>query len=274
MAKKKNKGGPPLADKADKYALYQESVQSPEVDVHFFERVFRREYNRIPLLLREDFCGTAAVCGKWVASKRERTAIGVDLDPEPLAWGKAHNLAPLSDEARSRVTLLEADVRDQASVKAEVIGAQNFSFFGFHTRPQLLEYFRAAHRNLAAEGVLVLDVMGGAETYEEDHEEITEYSGFDYVWDQRRFDPITSHCDFAIHFRFKDGSALDNAFKYDWRLWTIPEIREVLAEAGYSRSDVYWESTDSDSGEGNGIYVRRDHAEADPAWVAYVVGFK
>ena len=79
---------------------------------------------------------------------------------------------------------------------------------------------------------------------------------------------------FCIHFRFKDGSALSRAFQYDWRLWTLPEIRELLIEAGFERADVYWEGTDKETGEGTDVYRRREHAESDPAWIAYVVGVK
>src|SRR5258705_418284 len=78
---------PPRAAAADKYDLYVLSVQSPDVEVAFFDRAFRTQYGRRPTTLREDFCGPAAVCYEWVRSTPDRRAIGVDLDPEPLAWG-------------------------------------------------------------------------------------------------------------------------------------------------------------------------------------------
>ena len=109
---------------------------------------------------------------------------------------------------------------------------------------------------------------------EEEREEITSHRGFDYVWEQKRFDPITHRCEFVIHFDFPDGSRMRRAFVYDWRLWTIPEVRELLTEAGFRSSDVYWESTDKKTGQGNDVYRRRQHADSDPAWVAYVVGVK
>ena len=49
-----------------------------------------------------------------------------------------------------------------------------------------------------------------------------------------------------IHFEFTNGSRLKRAFTYEWRLWTLPEIRELLGEAGFSRSTVYWEDRDAD----------------------------
>jgi len=158
--------------------------------------------------------------------------------------------------------------------KAEVIAAQNFSYFCFQTRDDLRRYFRQAYRCLGREGMLVLDVLGGSEMMEDNREEETSFGRFKYVWDHVDFDPVTNHCEFAIHFRFRDGSEIRNAFTYDWRLWSLPELRELLAEAGFSSSDVFWEATDRKTGEGNGVYRRRVRGDADPAWVVYLVGWK
>ncbi len=263
-----------MAALADRYDLYQRSVQSPENEVAFFTRAFKTHFGRNPLTLREDFCGTAAVCCAWVESHHQRRALGVDIDPEPLAWGEQHNLARLDEDARRRVRLLRGDARAVRRPKVDVVAAQNFSFYCFKTRDELRRYFRAAYRNLADEGVLVLDVLGGPEVMEEGHEETRGFRTFRYVWEQARFDPITHECRFHIHFRFPDGSEIRRAFSYEWRLWTLPEIRELLAEAGFRRADVYWEGTDRKTGRGNDVYVRRAHAESDPAWVAYLVGVK
>ncbi len=262
-----------MASRADKYELYLRSVQDPEYEVRFLTRVFRKLYGESPLVLREDFCGTAAVCCKWADEGSRHQAIGVDLDPQPLEWGREHNLAKLSPSVRDRVDLIEGDVREVIKRKADIIAAQNFSFYCFKTRPELVEYFRVARENLDKQGILVLDMMGGSETQDEDSEEITDHGDFDYVWELHRYDPISSNCLYTIHFAFKDGSRL-KGFEYDWRHWTIPEVRELLDEAGFSESQVYWEGTDRQSGEGNGIYVKRDHAEADPSWIAYIVGVK
>lgn len=262
-----------LASRADKYDLYIRSVQSADVEVAFFDRVFRKHYQRNPLVLREDFCGTALVCYEWVKSHRDRTAVGVDLDPEPLEWGRRKLLPQLSAKAAKRLSLIEGDVRTTRA-KADIISAQNFSYFCFETRPELRDYFAHARRHLGTEGLLVLDALGGSEVMEDDREEETSFGGFKYVWNQIDFDPISHHCKYAIHFRFKDGSELKNAFRYEWRLWTLPELRELLLEAGFSGADVYWEGTDRKTGEGNGVYRKRERGDADPAWVVYLVGWK
>ena len=262
-----------MAATADKYELYVRSVQSPEVEVAFFDRTYKARFGRRPMVLREDFCGTAAVCYDWVKSSRVRTAIGVVLDSEPLAWGAKRFGSTLKPDQASRLRLVHGDVRTTNS-KAEIIAAQNFSYFCFDTRESLRAYFRHARRCLTKDGMLVLDVLGGSEVIEDDREEETSFGKFKYVWDHIDFDPITHRCSYAIHFRFKDGSELKNAFRYEWRLWSLPELRELLAEAGFSSSEVFWEGTDRKTGEGNGVYRKREHGDADPAWIVYLVAWK
>jgi hypothetical protein len=65
-----------------------------------------------------------------------------------------------------------------------------------------------------------------------------------------------------------------NAFLYDWRLWTLPELRELMYEAGFANVHVLWEGTDRKTRKGNGIFRRVDHGGNEKAWVAYVVGRK
>lgn len=77
--------------------------------------------------------------------------------------------------------------------------------------------------------------------------------------------------DCYIHFAFPDGSRMDRAFSYRWRLWTLPELREMLAAAGFSDIVVYWEGTDEDANEGNGIFEPAEVGDADPGWVCYIV---
>jgi len=274
MAKRKSKKKPKLTRRsADKYDLYQRSVQEPEFEVEFFEKVFRKRFGRKPMLLREDFCGTAQVCAEWVKSHKKRRAVGVDLDPEPLRWYRDHIESTLTEDQAARVELREEDVRTEGDEGADVLAAQNFSFYLFKTREALRDYFEYALDNLAGEGVMVLDMMGGSEVMLEDHKDTTKKKGFTYVWEQKRFDPTTHEALFAIHFKFKDGSKWKNAFEYDWRIWSIPEVRELLLEAGFSKVDVYWEGTDED-GEGDSNFKVRKHIPADPAWIAYIVAEK
>ena len=274
MAKRKaHRNGKLTAATADRYDLYQQSVQDPGHEVEFFDRVYRAEFGRAPQVLREDFCAAAAVCAEWVRTGPRRKAIGVDIDPEPIEWGRQHNLSKLTDAQRKRVSFLINDVRDVRGPKADIVAGENFSYFIFKTRDELRRYFAAARRNLKARGMLVLDIMGGYEVIEEDRKEKTKQKGFTYVWEQARFDPITHDCLFYIHFHFKDGTKLKRAFEYPWRLWTIPEVRELLHEAGFKRVDVYWEGED-ENGEGTGEFDKATSAPSEPSYVTYLVAIK
>ena len=271
-SKRKNKLT--LADKADKFLCYQKSVQSAEHEVDFFEQAYKEAFRRKPYSLREDFCGTFSVCCEWVKSNSKRTAVGVDLCSETLQWGRDNNLAELTAGQEKRVRLFEQDVRKRNRPQVDVLAAQNFSFWIFKTRSEVIKYFKAARANLKSEGIMIMDMMGGGDCLEEgqvDKRTIKKgKKGFDYHWKQISFDPITHDASFSISFKFKDGSKLKHAFRYDWRFWSIPEVREMLAEAGFSESHVYWEQEDED-GEDTGEWERTEAADSVACWIAYIV---
>ena len=107
------------ARRPDKYTLYQRSVQDPDAEVNFFTRVFRNMRGRTPLILREDFCGTALVSCEWVRRGVDRRAFAIDLHEPTLQWGRRNNVAPLG-RAASRVELICGNVLDTHPVKADV----------------------------------------------------------------------------------------------------------------------------------------------------------
>lgn len=267
-----------LAAAADRHVLYQKSVQEPSAEVDFVEAQFRRRRRRRAARLREDFCGTAAVCCAWVQRRRGNVAVGLDLDAATLAWGREHNVARLSPEQQSRLTLMRRDVRrpGRATGRMDAVLAMNFSWWVFKTRPELLRYFRSVRRSLVRDGMLFLDIYGGWESMKEHRDRRVvggNHRGFTYIWDQDRFDPVTNHLLAHITFRLRDGSRLSRAFTYDWRLWTIPETREVLADAGFRRTTVFWEGEDR-RGEGNGVFTPSESGESGPSYIAYIVAEK
>ena len=67
MSKEKVKKGKEQKD-FDKYYYYHKSVQSPDVDVKFFDRVYKEMRGKEALSLKEDFCGTFSISCEWVKS--------------------------------------------------------------------------------------------------------------------------------------------------------------------------------------------------------------
>jgi SAM-dependent methyltransferase len=267
MAKKKRK--PTMASLADRHELYEKSVQSPEDEIDLIRQFYANHRSRKPRVLREDFCGTAALACEWVKANPRHQAVGVDFDAEVLAWGQEHNVGALKPGQRKRVELLQADVLEAKTVPADVLIAFNFSYWTFQTREQMLRYFRKSRKALSDDGLMLLDFYGGSEAFTECKER-TKHQHFTYVWEQANLDPLTGSVDCFIHFHFPDGSKMAPAFTYSWRLWTLPELRDVMLDAGFSKVTVYWEQSDDD-GEGTGEYEAAERGEADPAWIVYVV---
>jgi len=268
MGKNKRAKKTKLAKKADRHDLYQRSVQNPEFEVHLAAKTFKRHTGRKARTLREDFCGTALLCAKWVEGHRSRRAVGVDNSPEVLEWGRIHNIVPLGDEAK-RIRLVEGDVRDDDEQRCDIVMALNYSYFCFQDRDTLRGYFESAREHLVEDGVFILDLFGGWEAVQVLKEK-RKLEGFSYVWEQAEYDPISAHFLAHIHFVFKDGSRLKRAFTYDWRLWTIPEVSELLAEVGFGHVEVLWEGEDK-HGEGTGIFKPKSEVGNDPGYNAYLV---
>jgi cyclopropane fatty-acyl-phospholipid synthase-like methyltransferase len=154
-----------------------------------------------------------------------------------------------------------------------VILAMNFSYWIFKTRETMRRYFEAVRSALVNDGVLFLDAYGGYDAFRVLRER-TDYGDFSYVWDQASYNPINGDMVCHIHFKFKDGSQLRRAFSYEWRLWTLPEIREILAEAGFARSTVYWQGWDEENDEADGEFTPAEVGEPDAGWIAYIVAEK
>lgn len=265
--------GKTLAARADRHHLYENSVQDPDAEVDFVAREFRQLRGRPARRLREDFCGTASVAATWVKRHSQNRAVGVDLDPEVLAWARRHTLQRLGAVRRSRLRLLEADVMTVQTPPQDVLLAMNFSYWIFKTRDALRDYFKATHRALADDGIFMLDCYGGYDAFRV-LKERRELKDFTYIWDQAAYNPVTGDLRCHIHYEFPDRSLLRKAFTYDWRLWTLPELREVLAEAGFARTIVYAQGWDEGEEEPDGEYLPVETADPDAGWVVYVVALK
>lgn len=115
-----------------------------------------------------------------------------------------------------------------------------------------------------------MDIFGGSECFEPLEEE-TEFDKFSYFWDLDKFNPITNECLYYIHFKsHKDKVKYERVFTYDWRMWSVVEIREILEEAGFSKSFLFWEDEDEE-GDGNGEFYVSDEEENCLSWVSYIL---
>ncbi len=274
MSKKANKGKKTLAQQADRHHLYELSVQYAASEIEFVDDTYKKLRGRHATLLREDFCGTANVCCEWVWQRKSNRAIGVDIDAEVLGWGRDNRVSKLSSGQKKRLQLLENNVLKAKTESPDVISAMNFSYWLFKQRKQLKSYFSKVREALIDDGVFFMDAYGGYDAFREIEEEREIDDGaFTYIWEQEKYEPISGSLICHIHFIFPDGSKLKRAFSYDWRLWTLPEIRELLEEVGFRNITFYWQGWDQD-GEPDGIFEPADEGEADAGWICYITAEK
>ncbi len=256
----------------NKYFYYEESVQSPKTDVKFFSKTYESIRGKKPLVLREDFCGTHLICCEWVKQSENHIAHGVDLDPEPIEYGVQNHEVKLKEKDLARLYTHTMSVMDKNLPSADVAVAPNFSYFLFKERNDLKQYFTNAHRALNPNGIFIIDCFGGAHCMEPNEEEIVG-KDFSYFWDQDSFNPVTNEAMFYIHFKRKGEKKREKVFTYDWRMWSLPELKDIFIESGFSKVTVYWEQDDK-KGEGSGIFKPTKKGDDADAWIAYLVAEK
>lgn len=275
----------------DPLELYRWAVQDPETQATVLQLMFDRlRPGKTAAVLREDFAGSAAESVAWIALREGRQALAIDLDGPTLDWAAARARRILGDYA-GRIRFMTADVlsvQPPDVPPADLIAVLNFSICYFHDRAALRAYFQHAHRCLTADGLLVLNVFGGAASVQPGTQTYpitpkprlaTEAAipPFDYHWEQRRYDALSARLDCRIHFSLPNPDDPENplrindAFCYDWRLWTLPELRELLMEAGFAEVQVWRHTYDPASG----VFLGPVTTLVDlDSWVAYLVAVR
>lgn len=266
----------------DLHYLYEAAVQGVETDLDFAARIFKNKRGRAPNDLREDFCGTAALACEWVRRSPKHRAWGVDIDRPTLDWGLAHNVSQLGPKA-GPIELLCANVMKVNTPPVDLVMALNFSYCIFKTRDLLRTYFETVRTALKNNGLFIMDLYGGTEAVDTKLEpreveafiaaDGTKVPAFKYIWDQAEYNVIDHHVVNHIHFKIPGIGKIEKAFTYDWRLWTLPELQELLIEAGFKGAEIYLHDW-TKNGESDDIYRRRTNYENALGWVAYVVGIK
>ena len=226
-------------------------------------------HGRKPRTLREDFSGTGALARAWASAYGD--AVAVDLDRKPLARAKAPGVRTIrADATRCRV-------------KADIIAATNFPLGYFHERAALVAYLKHARACLNPRGILLADLYGGDGAMQpltiKKKARGPAGERVDYTWEQREADPTTNlvldTLSFVVTPKKGPAKRFPDAFVYHWRLWSIPELRDAMLEAGFRRVEVYSRMGDAIDSDGN-LYVR-PHEPGDPLednYVVYVVGRK
>lgn len=126
----------------------------------------------------------------------------------------------------------------------------------------------------------MLDLFGGPHAQEVMQEKKkvaagTDFEGnstpsFTYVWDQAKFNAVNQNILCKIHFKGKQIESIDSAFTYDWRLWGLAEITDLLKEVGFTSVDHYFEGWDDETEDTDGIMKVRTTYEEMLAWICYL----
>jgi SAM-dependent methyltransferase len=256
------------------------AVQHPLAEVSFLQRAYQHYRGQWPTLLREEFAGTCAVASTWVGLDEEYRALAVEADGPTARWARRRADIELGERGQDLI-ILEADVLDIAGPRVDVIAALNFSILIYHDCDSLRNYFRHARRSLRTDGIMVLDVFGGPGAICTG-EQSRRVSGdgdkvikpFTYIWEQRRFDAVTERIDCRIHFAFRGRGRRNSVFRYDWRLWSLPQLVEVAQEAGFAKVQVWADAYDSRRRISDGLYQPVQRMTQRMDWIAYVVAIK
>lgn len=259
--------------------MYEAAVQDPEQQIRVIEKIYRDNFTSSPAILKEDFSGTFWISAEWVKRRDNNFSIAVDLDKRVLRVGKSLHYQGLSSTQKKRIKILNQNVTEVTAKKADIVVGCNFSFFIFQQREQLAQYFKAAFKSLKKQGVFILETIGGSGFEEAPFKESRTIkrngkNWFKYTWHHNSFDPINRRGQYSIQFDLNSGKKFKDAFTYDWRLWTIPEVKDLMLKAGFSSVQVYWEQDKPDN-EGFSKYKMVETADNDyHTWIAYIVGVK
>ncbi|KAL9354118.1 hypothetical protein Peur_052088 [Populus x canadensis] len=171
--------------------------------------------------------------------------------------------------------------RNVQLVPRDIVCAFNYSCCCLHKRAELVLYFKHVLGVLSKKGgIFVMDLYGGTSS-ESKLRLQRRFPNFTYIWEQAEFDIIGRKTRISLHFHLqKQQRKLRHAFSYSWRLWSLPEIKDCLEEAGF-QSVHFWirqmpdtEANRRTEGFGAGQDIKYEEVktfEQADAWNAYIV---
>lgn len=265
-------------DQLNVFDLYEMCVQAPELEARFL----RSLHGANGTVLGEDFAGPAGVSRAWLTLNPAHSAVASDFDPLPLEHAQ-YRLKHTLPGALPRFNTRTNDVLETGD-RVDIIASFNFAACELLTRDKLVTYFRHALFRLNANGVLALDTYTGPDAMVpgvSTQSVETHFGLVEYQWRQVSADIATGRVVNAIDFTLPDARRFKDAFVYDWRLWTVPELRDAMREAGFRSTEVHDAYGGALDGDGNPVLnaVSDDRSpeavwecEEDGPSVLYVVG--
>ncbi|CAA6660691.1 unnamed protein product [Spirodela intermedia] len=160
----------------------------------------------------------------------------------------------------------------------DIACAFNYSCCCLHRRADLVMYFKHVLGGLSKQGgIFIMDLYGG--TSSECRLKLQRrFPGFTYIWEQQEFDIINRTTRISLHFQLGKKKTLRHAFSYNWRLWSLAEVKDCLKEAGFS-SVHFWmrEMPNTQLGSDSEDLFDAKYEEAlsfqqRDSWNAYIVG--
>lgn len=250
----------------DKHDLYELCVQNPEALIPLLNAI----HGDTPKILAEDFSGTAILSHQWIAQSESHHAFCTDLDQEAL---QKHG-----DHPQIKKQLINVN---DATDQADILFVGNFSIGYHHTRAELVTYLKQAHARLKqTNGIFLCDTYGGENAYTLGgvHRPTPMGDGrlCRYTWEQRDADPLTGMVTDVIHFRIEHAGTIteeyDDAFTYHWRLWSVPELRDAMLEAGFTKVQCYAKLPDAVDDEGNAYInpIEDPQEELDESFIVLI----
>ncbi|EES01784.1 uncharacterized protein LOC8058944 [Sorghum bicolor] len=194
--------------------------------------------------------------------------------------GSGSNSCEQTDLADSKC-LANSTMSEATFPGRDIICAFNYSCCCLHSRKDLVLYFRHVCSALSKRGgIFVMDVYGGTSS-ERKLRLQRKFPSFTYFWEQDEFDIISRQTRISLHFQAGKKQMLKHAFTYHWRLWSIPEIKDCLEEAGFKSVHIWIREMPNTQSSGNTKeynanrdvkYEESQRFNQGDAWNAYIVG--
>ncbi len=272
----------------DPLRLYRHAVQNPLAELQFLlkvDRHYRRFRRRLygdhgTTRLREDFAGTGTVSAHWLMMNESHRALAVESDARTAEWAAEQADLLLGDRTVD-LMIVHDDVMNVQRPKTDFLLALNYSLLIYHSREEMLAYFKNARKSLRRGGLFIFDLYGGPgamicgkQSRRIKPENDPELKPFTYEWEQHSYDALTARIDCRIHFQLGPRRRIENAFCYHWRLWTLPELMELLAKAGFTRSEVWSDHYSASTRRSDGIFRPVYQIPNRKDWIAYIVNIQ